>query len=277
MFKYCHPDRAVSLIKQLKIRFTPADQLNDPFELLPNLQFLNHGKWNRKIEETICRKWVPEIAIRLAREGRLKQNDEIRDWMLDLIRESINRNKPIIKELALSVIESQRRHFRILCFSQTAPDDPDALLLWAHYSDGHKGFAVEFDQTHPWVSDFAASDNGECGVVKYGDAPLSMDLTEAGNVIPNHDLVFWKLNKWSYESEFRIVSYKGNRNLNYSLCDALADVPPEIIKRIVLGAQCSEGTERIIRTSCRRKKMQHVRLQRALKDVEQSKISLRYL
>jgi hypothetical protein len=274
MFKYCKAVRARSVLEVRKIRFTPPSELNDPFELLPNLGFINHPNRYRNVEEYILKRWTQEVGRRWALNGRIGQPEEIRAWIVMQMRGSMSRNEPVIREMIQREILSQRQGFRILCLSTTAPDDKDAVLLWSHYAEGHHGCAIEFDPHHPWISAIVADDNGESGLVKYGEAPLSMEVDDHGNVIPNADVVFWKLAKWSYEREFRIVSYIGNRLLDRNRCDALAGIPVEMIRSVIFGAECEQQTFRSIVSVCSKPELRHIRLRRSVKDFESAGLSL---
>lgn len=48
-----------------------------------------------------------------------------------------------INQLAQSTLGSK---YGILCLAEA----PDNLLMWAHYADCHRGFVVQFDDTHPF-------------------------------------------------------------------------------------------------------------------------------
>lgn len=69
--------------------------------------------------------------------------------------------------------------------------------------------------------------------VRYEDVPPSADFLEA------HDLVMaavlTKPTCWAYEQEVRLIKQEGNQ---------LADVPPDAIKELILGARSCHGNRR---------------------------------
>jgi Protein of unknown function (DUF2971) len=86
----------------------------------------------------------------------------------------------------------------------------DDMLMWAHYSDGHKGFCVEFDTT---VAPFA-----DARPVVYGELFSKLrlsqrDLEAATNQQLTNSLLRrmlrTKFSVWKYEREWRIVRGEG--------------------------------------------------------------------
>lgn len=277
LYKYCPPERVTHLIENKTIRFSPVCDLNDPFECLPNQDFLDTSNWIGSIEKQMVQDKVPTVKLKWPMEGKKFNDAEVVAHVVKNIRDALHTlsGSSLLKEAALKSQKNQREIFRILCFSQTAPDDPeDSLLLWSHYTDGHKGFVIGFDPNHSWISNFASSRNGRVGSVKYEDLRPSVQVDESGKVIPNKSLPFFKSKKWNYEREYRIVTHGRFEAFRHEPVSALADIPSDMIQTITLGSECDPKTADIIIKACKRTDMKHVRLQKAQIDHDKYAIVL---
>lgn len=101
-------------------------------------------------------------------------------------------------------------------------------LLWSHYANSHLGFAIGYDPTHPFFG-------GDQGLrlrflhdVRYEDVAPSADFYAPDELVMAG--VLTKPTCWSYEQEVRMIAPQGNQ---------LADVPPDAVKEVVLGARMS--------------------------------------
>jgi hypothetical protein len=82
----------------------------------------------------------------------------------------------------------------LACFTGTK----DNLLMWAHYTEEHKGICIEFDYTKD-TEFFKPFKN-----VRYDDTyPVYNYLNDKNNVV--EQLVLHKSRHWSYEKETRVI------------------------------------------------------------------------
>ena len=110
----------------------------------------------------------------------------------------------------------------IFCMSQVW----DSVLMWAHYADSHKGFAVGFDMSHPFF-DFEKP-YGTRKVRYCKSRPKSTEI----NIM---DEMYYKLDVWSYEQEWRLCRdvYKADETINNNIY--LFRIPKESIKSVYFG------------------------------------------
>ena len=110
----------------------------------------------------------------------------------------------------------------IFCMSQVW----DSVLMWAHYADSHKGFAVGFDMSHPFF-DFEKP-YGTRKVKYCKSRPKSTEI----NIM---DEMYYKLDVWSYEQEWRLCRdvYKADETINNNIY--LFRIPKESIKSVYFG------------------------------------------
>ena len=145
LFKYAKPARFADL-SSLTIRFSPISEFNDPFESLPGLSIFADPKRVEQYNRNIVSRVVQQAKLAAAREGRTTTAT------LEKVMEALNSRYPDhLSEFRTEVMPVMKKavsHFRILSLSRVEPTSPDALLLWGHYAERHKGLVFEFDEKH---------------------------------------------------------------------------------------------------------------------------------
>jgi hypothetical protein len=176
-----------------------------------------------------------------------------------------------INNAARTLKETLRKNVRIICFAE----EHLSMLMWSHYADNHKGFAIIYDRN---VIENAENYtiNGELIrkkpiLRKVTYAEKQSDLTDEIEeyirvnrmvnyldevVPPTPNLSQDKLRRvitekspdWSYEKEWRVIprhiSLENESNLGYM------SIKP---KGIILGSMCSDENQRQIIEICDKK------------------------
>lgn len=83
--------------------------------------------------------------------------------------------------------------------------NPASTLLWAHYADNHKGFALGFQL---WVDEIPEN---LIEVQYVSEIPKSSAHGEL------KDIVKYKASEWSYEDEYRFIYDQGNQLVKYPM------------------------------------------------------------
>lgn len=134
----------------------------------------------------------------------------------------LTHKKPAVKMITKGFVDRVRTQPRIACFSESK----DSTLMWAHYSDSHTGFALEYDTSDLANPCESCAKGGRMGAlllpVIYGDARY--DCTDdLSRYIENCTLRNWGVDKkfdeidmlfalkanlyksidWKYEKEWR--------------------------------------------------------------------------
>src|SRR5262245_59635752 len=125
LYKYLSP-RLLTVLESGMIRFTQPAVLNDPFDIRPYYvgdEFYEHA-----------RGWLSNHAPTLGYPVPA-------GWQRRVATASHN-------ELEAKLHRYTNHAFGIFCVSERADD----ILLWSHYIDGHRGFVLGFDVTHPLAS-----------------------------------------------------------------------------------------------------------------------------
>ena len=154
-----------------QVYLSEAANLNDPFDCLV---YINHKAYIEHMFQSVC-KIFPQIDRGVLRET---------------VKSSIN--EEIDKQLY-----NMKKKFRVACFTEnnTSP------LMWAHYSDSHMGFCLEYD--------LEKLPKG----YRYGILPViyTDKRYDATNdiVTRNENLLmnpyYFKSSPWKYEKEWRMV------------------------------------------------------------------------
>ncbi|MFH0992646.1 MAG: DUF2971 domain-containing protein [bacterium] len=212
-------------LKNRQLRFSKPSQFNDPFDcaITPILSEPSSTEWQRiykDAREAISNK--EEFDIVYSRDGNC--NDVFKDHIRSLIKDYFDRR--------LNTTLNDRG---VACFSETFDD----ILMWSHYTDGHRGFCLEFD-TH--YDPFH-----KANPVDYSDVLPTLNPVEFLKEEPSQPLmalVWTKSKHWSYEKEWRIFHMVGDQQYSiqaqsltaiYFGCE-ISDVRKEIISTILAGS-----------------------------------------
>lgn len=182
-------------------------EFNDPFECRPNL--IKH-------ESSLSRElYIKNMAKRLRpninKRYRERYFNEIRMILSDVERMNI-------------VYENYIKEIGFYCLSAVCDD----ILMWGHYSKGHRGICLEFDTTKN-VSLFDVAFK-----VSYNEEyPPLVDIINIGKSDEYRKALLTKSKHWEYEKEWRIIKPKdlGGPGKHKFL--------PELLTGVILGASIS--------------------------------------
>lgn len=108
----------------------------------------------------------------------------------------------------------------VYCLSEKNND----ILMWSHYSDGHKGLCIEFDASQEDTIFWEATK-----VVYQEEYPV-VNIMDIGRPEEFRKALLTKSKHWEYEQEWRILRFKREGGLgSYSF-------PPNLLIGIILGA-----------------------------------------
>lgn len=122
--------------------------------------------------------------------------------------------------------------------------NPLNLLMWAHYSENHKGGVVAIDTEEAGLEcDISNIIPANCGKVIYSNVrpsiendsvPLHSDLTGLYDRKSLEKLFLYKSLHWAYEEEVRVI-----RRIDYDPQKKFEDIeiPMNAIKKVYLGAR----------------------------------------
>ncbi|MCO5298290.1 MAG: DUF2971 domain-containing protein, partial [Fimbriimonadaceae bacterium] len=184
-----------------------------------------------------------------------------REFYANQVKEHARQAGKLKQQLSQIMSASLNSKFGVLSLSE----DPLLPLMWGHYAQGDRGFAIGFDSE----SDFFSPDDWQSlsksvQPMSYSDA--KPELIERGNSEENDAaMLFTKPACWSAEREWRAL-----RRLTgatqvipkspYDIC--LFNYPAAAVVEVVLGARIDAEMEAQIRKLLQNPDFVHVRVKR---------------
>ena len=250
LYKYLSPDR-ISILRDGLIRFSQPQAFNDPFELKPHIaEIADRERLKENLEANLQQLLKEEYAKQPAHvravvpfEFFLKFAMSKQEEMLNGMEEMARYATPQLQKV---MHEGFEKHVGVLSLTEK----PSNLLMWAHYSDSHLGYVIEFDSSHPFF-DQRKSEEDELRhlrKVTYTANRPSLSLHQIEDF--NEFLV--KSTEWSYEQEWRML---------HALSDAeqkiedqpfdihLFRIPFKAFNSVIIGARATHGTAEEIKAA----------------------------
>lgn len=179
IYKYTDLVGLKSILMDSTLKFTKPEDFNDPFEFHDNLV-------DTKLTNKHLKQIVKEREHNVTQEGLKRKIQTYTNNFFDF--------QEYLKQQFLNIKQTTR----ICCFSETSNNQ----LMWAHYSDKHKGACIGFSKQILY-SNF----NGgyQINKVKYTKKIHPKNLSKYRDKAILHWIIT-KSNVWEYEKEIRIVS-----------------------------------------------------------------------
>jgi hypothetical protein len=210
----------IKVIEDLRLKITPPNEFNDPFELTPRSKFtitvddmVNRAKTEpdhfRGVFEDMKKDGYPHTFERFIAELPTIIPLKFKEFKKLMLPE-------LVKQDMKSVDEASEK-LGILCVSKI----PNSIPMWSHYADHHRGIAIGLD-----LPRIGNASRGPFGKVRYHEFRRGVDPWLA----PSNpewfrqvmDTIFIKSRDWLYEQEFRQV---------FRLTDLIHSPPDEKEKR----------------------------------------------
>jgi len=247
LYKYMPGPRFFS---NFKFRFTPAEDLNDPQELVPDIRLRDPDTYVRDITaRNIERAYfsllylqpdlTPEEAWSRCFAAALQFEQQF-----DTIAKA--------REIYEMFMRTTNKNVGVLSLSE----DPCSAPMWAHYADRYKGLVVGLDSE----SEFFQPKPGEprvCGElmnVLYTDTSPVV-YVEPGKIDIPKEVFFTKASSWDYEKEWRMIKYLPQAPeivddaAGKKIC--LFDVAPEAVKEVIFGSKISADHKEMVEQAIR--------------------------
>jgi hypothetical protein len=198
--------RVRQIVVESKVYFSPPKYFNDPFDL--------HPVFDLDAPRRVQQKEYERLARVHGGLGRADRRREARQVMKTTMRP---------ENVRATAAEIQERHARalaesvgVLCLS-TKPND---ILMWSHYGDSHRGVCLEFDGHSQLVR--------EAQQVMYRPVREPIRPYSEDKLQMMEKALLTKSDRWSYESEYRLLRYRSG--------PGLVEFDPTALIGIILGA-----------------------------------------
>lgn len=247
-FKYCTAETLKIILSSQRVRWSSPLRFNDPFDHLFRISASDNPSDHKDWFLEQCEKYVfgaqePRLThpiphstalLMLRRIAHDLDRGEFLKEMEDAFREGVENARKYLDSVN-EYWDSQIKSARIFCVTE----EPNNLLMWSHYTGSYSGAVleikcieeldtplcaarkVEYRSQMPKVGSYK-----EMFMYAFGLAPPPSNKTLY------YDLSFVKSNHWSYEKEWRCVTYVDMDGLytDYKFY-------PEEITRIYLGCR----------------------------------------
>src|SRR3972149_9895086 len=255
LFKYVDAER-IDILQNAHIRFTQPIEYNDPFELYPRFELLGYDEHIRNTVKEFLKK-----TNRLCDECLQKDVGKCDQVIKRIAESSINEMVPKAQRDFLSSLMGKMYK---ICGIVSLTEKSDNLLMWAHYSDGHKGFVIEFDEKNSYFC------RNNFKKIRYEEQRPKVILCAPNSGLDNSDYsgylesFYVKSKHWEFEQEWRMINNLSNckwKTIKDGHEIYLYPLPLECIKGIIIGCRMSDKNKyNLVRLLKSDKKYFHIKL-----------------
>lgn len=232
---------SLSALATKTVWFSNQVSLNDPFEGVSNIVEPESS------EETISQS-VKFVSSIIEKEANIS-NHEAHEIALEKYLENPNDFLEVARAQAIKENEIALNYARDMGIFSTAADIPNDsktqaanMLLWSHYSDGLRGYCIQFDAKE--LYDSLKKDNPESifawAKVDYVTKPHELDMF---SFVDNGNFNYFKQlqtkhEQWGYECECRIICND----------QGLKKISTSSVKALYIGEKIEESQEHLLLT-----------------------------
>jgi hypothetical protein len=247
LYKYLAPDlkRAAQILRDLRIRFSQVSVLNDADEFKPPYSGFATRETNEEISRDILLRKCPTECANVYRNLPIDQADRV---IRDVASSAADNFERRLQEgkLASDLYAKLDGNFGLLSLSETVT----SKLMWSFYSDGGRGFIVEFDPDHVWFNNKTADNDSfrHLRQVHY----CAERRPECFLTTSEDDLLYTKTHEWEFEKEWRVIrnfnDAKENKGKDIHGKDILLfEIPPAAIRTVIFGYRTTSEFEKALR------------------------------
>lgn len=210
------PSRFEQFLTTDQVWASNPTQFNDPYDCRQTYDFAaSPEEWETRVDQGI----VGALAGYLSAAGNLSPQYEKKLKALGAeMKKDAKYNDPAVQADMGRLTQGALDKARVLCLCETQTNP----RLWAHYSDGHRGFCLEFDTSmEPFSHAYR---------VRYTKDYPKLDI----NATPDQCFRTFLLTKselWRDEEEWRCVVFSGG--------PAQWPIPPKALKAVIFGTRAS--------------------------------------
>jgi|SRR5579864_2541818 len=254
--------RAIDVIDRLRLKVTPPNHFNDPFEFTP--QMAPDLLYKTAFRHVLDEEGMQEIYPEMIKNGQFSGS-------LAAFREEIQRRTPTLTKALIETYPQTAEDFRrrfinmisetfgVICLSNICDD----VLMWGHYANCHTGMVIGFASGHDFWR------RPQLQQVEYTTKRAMFDpnieLDDPQYRAQTRAIVRCKSSHWAYEQEWRqlrllaeCVAESGNDNLKYYV-----PIPADLISRVILGFRFSSERRVQLESILSQPEFDHVELHEA--------------
>ena len=203
-----------------RIKFSNPSSFNDPWDCK-----LNFSKV--LLDDPVIYKSNVEYAIDIQR-----RHLGVPETELLAQAEQLSNNRPLmearIDEFTRAMNDAINKDYRVYCLST----EPSNLLMWAHYTESHKGVCFGFKSESTLLSNALE--------VVYADNYPKIDPSEEDDEKFFREVILTKSKAWQYENEYRLIGKDNVSEDFFTLEDSYLSFDAGDLVSIIIGCSISE-------------------------------------
>lgn len=227
-YRYFDVYGAIITLKDMSLRFTRYDSLNDP---LDGSSLIINDSISVNAEKEVLR------ILRQEAFNSFPTSIKNRRKFISVGKASISQSK---KTPNVQIYQFNKNYYTC-CFSKYY-SNPDSFLLWSYYADKHHGVCIEF-----CFDEFKLKPKEVYYTSKIEKLSLNINYRET---IPSSELNKFLIQKqicWKHENEIRLIGreeFFKEKKINYRLSsdkvNLYINLEKEYIKKVVFGSSTSQ-------------------------------------
>ena len=286
LYKYrCFSCNHIEAFEKNILWMSSPDRFNDPYDAAVHFEpgrflvedrtvdeYLKHAEtlkknfeagieWQpEKIKNPIAsREWLSKMTDELLKGHPVPARNEFMEVMAKILK---TRDEDAVRRMASFF----RNSYSVLSLSE----NPAATLMWSHYSDSHRGFAIEYDFSNLGYHDLRRR---LCFPIFYTRKPRDATRYMARTDMSDYNNLFGlymcliKKDEWAYEKEWRILHAIGASHANSELTMPTPSA-------VLLGADVAPNDEAMMSVLCRTRAIPLKRMVRKSNSYDMSVIDL---
>jgi hypothetical protein len=260
VYKYTSAQNALKILREVRVKVSAADQLNDPFELSPEID-PNYFTLERAVQflrqEHEVNSWHQKEALALG----FTNKKAYKRWYLK--KENLHKRAELLMPNVPKNVEQARQNFAntfstdngflLFCVSKTK----NSVAMWSHYAKNHQGVVIEFEtDKRPFCQlprDFILE-------VKYSNKKARyehvLDVERFRKSLL--EIARTKSTDWEYENEVRLV-------FPTQVCSGgqFVKFAADAVRSVTFGCRCSPSDQIAITQELSKSIFVHVGISKA--------------
>ncbi len=235
LYKY-FPSERIDFFDTPRLRFTPAWELNDPFEGAPAFSGVLARQYIRQQKRKFEKKY-PEIGSKPIRS---------KEAISEIMRKKLSVHlRKTLQKLEVGVA--------------SLTEENDNILMWSHYGENHKGLVVGFKTDHQFfLSQYVDEKRSSFRQVEYRKIRPTIHLQEAVSGFTDiNAMLYTKSKLWEYEKEWRI-SVGGISRKPANEKPGLVPIPAEAVASVYIGLNASPEMRAKALSFCSKHNIEHL-------------------
>jgi DUF2971 family protein len=271
--RYFPDSYVVKTLQNLSFKVTNPNELNDPFENSPYFRKSEEQEWECYLKQDST---IEDLYNRMHHRLGIKDIEEFRKkWEAGARQKA---QMALMQTDVMKTLDRVKNEFsqenKILCVSDATAIEPYGdILMWAHYSNGHKGVKISFDTEDIGWNDLKIDQ------VEYSEDRVMLDPIKIhkGDPTVKDDIkraLIVKSLGWKYEQEYRWFIPVQKCELDTETNIHFVKIPAEAIISVDIGVKALPDIKEGITDLMRGNDLSHIEIRHA--KLHETKFTLNY-